>query len=354
MSTPPPSAAARSPPTARRCAARRSRARRVRDARLPAHPGEEITAEVLYGERQRIWDQAENRRHAQKALLELLIDARRERRADAPAVSRTRPQARPDDELQAAAAVPARPQRGDELELEIDRSRSAARASRAWARRGYVVFVAGAIPGDRVRAVVHKRKRSLRARAHARGAEREPRADPAACSAPGRALAGAPLRAPARVKRAQVDEALRRIGQLDGFALEEIVPALEQWRYATSSSTPSATRRAPERWCAASTRPERGTWSAIEDCMLASTAAIVRQLALEWCRSRAWGVGARAGRHGREELADAQPAGAGAASQPRGARGTAHRRAAGAAGHDRRRARRGRARRALSAGSARA
>jgi ornithine carbamoyltransferase len=39
---------------------------------LPAHPGEEISAEVLYGRRQRIWDQAENRRHAQKALLELL------------------------------------------------------------------------------------------------------------------------------------------------------------------------------------------------------------------------------------------------------------------------------------------
>ena len=41
---------------------------------LPAHPGEEISAEVLYGSRQRIWDQAENRRHAQKALLELLVD----------------------------------------------------------------------------------------------------------------------------------------------------------------------------------------------------------------------------------------------------------------------------------------
>ena len=40
---------------------------------LPAHPGDEITAEVLYGARQRIWDQAENRRHAQKALLELLL-----------------------------------------------------------------------------------------------------------------------------------------------------------------------------------------------------------------------------------------------------------------------------------------
>jgi ornithine carbamoyltransferase len=41
---------------------------------LPAHPGEEITADVLYGDRQRIWDQAENRRHAQKALIELLLD----------------------------------------------------------------------------------------------------------------------------------------------------------------------------------------------------------------------------------------------------------------------------------------
>ena len=42
---------------------------------LPAHAGEEITEAVLYGERQRIWDQAENRRHAHKALLELLIGA---------------------------------------------------------------------------------------------------------------------------------------------------------------------------------------------------------------------------------------------------------------------------------------
>ncbi len=40
---------------------------------LPAHPGEEIAAELLYGSRQRIWDQAENRRHAQKALLEALV-----------------------------------------------------------------------------------------------------------------------------------------------------------------------------------------------------------------------------------------------------------------------------------------
>jgi ornithine carbamoyltransferase len=42
---------------------------------LPAHPGEEITEGVLYGDWQRIWDQAENRRHAQKALLELLVSS---------------------------------------------------------------------------------------------------------------------------------------------------------------------------------------------------------------------------------------------------------------------------------------
>jgi ornithine carbamoyltransferase len=40
---------------------------------LPAHPGEEISADVLYGERSAVWDQAENRLHAQKALLEALL-----------------------------------------------------------------------------------------------------------------------------------------------------------------------------------------------------------------------------------------------------------------------------------------
>jgi len=40
---------------------------------LPAHPGEEITADLLYGERSAVWDQAENRLHAQKALLEALL-----------------------------------------------------------------------------------------------------------------------------------------------------------------------------------------------------------------------------------------------------------------------------------------
>ena len=40
---------------------------------LPAHPGEEITEGLLYGESSAVWDQAENRLHAQKALLEMLL-----------------------------------------------------------------------------------------------------------------------------------------------------------------------------------------------------------------------------------------------------------------------------------------
>ena len=40
---------------------------------LPAHYGEEISEDVLYGERSAVWDQAENRLHAQKALMALVI-----------------------------------------------------------------------------------------------------------------------------------------------------------------------------------------------------------------------------------------------------------------------------------------
>jgi ornithine carbamoyltransferase len=40
---------------------------------LPAHYGQEIDEDVLYGERSAVWDQAENRLHAQKALLAALL-----------------------------------------------------------------------------------------------------------------------------------------------------------------------------------------------------------------------------------------------------------------------------------------
>ena len=40
---------------------------------LPAHPGEEISADVLYGPRCAAWDEAENRLHTSKALLALIV-----------------------------------------------------------------------------------------------------------------------------------------------------------------------------------------------------------------------------------------------------------------------------------------
>ena len=67
--------------------------------------------------------------------------------------------------MSAEPAAFVRPQRGDELELTIDALAFGGEGVARIGDGGYVVFVAGAIPGDRVRAVVHKRKRSY---AHAR------------------------------------------------------------------------------------------------------------------------------------------------------------------------------------------
>ena len=91
---------------------------------LPAHPGEEITAEVLYGARQMIWDQAENRRHAQKALLEWLLEAaeaerwrsarryaRREGRTAKTALGEGRAAARREARRRRAKAAPRRARR---------------------------------------------------------------------------------------------------------------------------------------------------------------------------------------------------------------------------------------------------
>jgi 23S rRNA (uracil1939-C5)-methyltransferase len=128
----------------------------------------------------------------------------------------------------------ARPHRGERLEVEID---SLAFGGRGVARvGGYVVFVAGGLPGDLVRAEITKPKKRF---AEARAIELvRPGADRVAnrCQHQGEPCPGAPWQGLAyerqlSEKRGQVDEALRRIGDLDGFELEPIEPALERWRY---------------------------------------------------------------------------------------------------------------------------
>jgi ornithine carbamoyltransferase len=42
---------------------------------LPAHRGEEVSAELLDGESSVVWDEAENRMHSQKALIEFLLNS---------------------------------------------------------------------------------------------------------------------------------------------------------------------------------------------------------------------------------------------------------------------------------------
>src|SRR5271163_2264135 len=124
-----------------------------------------------------------------------------------------------------------RPQRGDELELQIDSLAFGGEGVARLGDGGYVVFVAGAIPGDRVRAVVHKRKRSY---AHARTLEvleAGPERIAPIAEHPGVPWQVIPYERQLQIKQGQVDEALRRIGHLDGFELEEIVPALQPWRY---------------------------------------------------------------------------------------------------------------------------
>jgi 23S rRNA (uracil1939-C5)-methyltransferase len=128
----------------------------------------------------------------------------------------------------------ARRHRGEQLEVEID---SLAFGGRGVARcDGLVVFVSGALPGDRVRAEITKAKKRF---AEARTVELlRPGAERIAdsCVHEGEPCPGAPWQGLAyerqlTQKQAQVDEALRRIGSLDGFELEQIEPALEQWRY---------------------------------------------------------------------------------------------------------------------------
>ncbi|MGE5283074.1 MAG: 23S rRNA (uracil(1939)-C(5))-methyltransferase RlmD [Chloroflexota bacterium] len=135
---------------------------------------------------------------------------------------------------QATSERPSPRRRGEQLDLEIE---SLAFGGRGVARsEGLVVFVAGGLPGDRVRAEVTKAKKRF---AEARAVEilkpgEERVAD--ACvhdgePCPGAPWQGLPYERQLAEKSAQVEEALRRIGGLDGFELEPIEPAVERWRY---------------------------------------------------------------------------------------------------------------------------
>jgi 23S rRNA (uracil1939-C5)-methyltransferase len=152
---------------------------------------------------------------------------------------------------------------------------------------GYVVFVAGGIPGDRVRALVRKSKRAY---AEARTVDvLKPGPDRIAPRAehPGAPWQVLPYERQLEIKQEQVDDALRRIGHLDGYVLEPIVPAEEEWRYRNKLEY-SFGADAKGRLICGFHVP--GRWDEIVevgDCLLASEAAnAARERIVAWCREQ--------------------------------------------------------------------
>ncbi len=178
-----------------------------------------------------------------------------------------------------------RPSRGDVLELTID---SLAHGGNGVARHdGYVVFVAGAVPGDRVRAVVGKAKRAY---AEARAIEivtPSPDRVPPRADHPGAPWQVLPYERQLAIKAEQVREALERIGHLSDFELEPIVPAVEQWRYRNKLEYSFGIGPDGELVCGFHAP---GRWDEIlpmTDCLLASERSNeVREQVLQWCRAQ--------------------------------------------------------------------
>ena len=204
-----------------------------------------------------------------------------------------------------------RPERDEEIELRIDSLAHGGEGVGRLGDGGYVVFVSGALPGDRVRAVVVKRKRSY---AHARMVEvlqESPERIAPTADHPGVAWQVLSYERQLQIKQEQVEDALRRIGKLDGFELEEIVPALQQWRYRNKleysfgneypSDTASSSAGTSENVVSENTGKSGtevlvcgfhapGGWKRvdpIEDCLLASELGNrARKVALDWARAQ--------------------------------------------------------------------
>jgi 23S rRNA (uracil1939-C5)-methyltransferase len=208
-----------------------------------------------------------------------------------------------------------RPRPGDELELEVESLAFGGEGVARIGDGGYVVFVAGAVPGDRVRALVYRRKRSY---AHARALEilsPSPQRVAPRASHPGVPWQVLPYERQLEIKRAQVGEALRRIGRLEGFELPDTIPALELWRYRNKLEYSFGMQREGDGEgegegeqrliCGFHAAAGAREVVALDDCLLASERGNrARELVLAWCRAQglqAWERGPRReGRSGRE------------------------------------------------------
>src|SRR3954454_579842 len=184
-----------------------------------------------------------------------------------------------------APATFTRPSRGDVLELTID---SLAHGGHGVARlEGYGVFVAGGLPGDRVPAVVGKSKKAY---AEARVTEilaPSPDRIPEVADHPGAPWQALPYERQLAVKAEQVEDALRRLGRLEDFELEPIVPAVEQWRYRNKLEFSFGTGPDGRLVCGFHAPGSWETILPVEDCLLQSERGnAARREVLAWARAQ--------------------------------------------------------------------
>jgi tRNA/tmRNA/rRNA uracil-C5-methylase (TrmA/RlmC/RlmD family) len=203
-----------------------------------------------------------------------------------------------------------RPERGQELELKIDSLAYGGEGVARLGEHGYVVFVAGAVPGDRVRAVVYKRKRTY---AHARTLEvlePSPERIPPVAAHPGVPWQVLPYERQLQIKQGQAQDALRRLGGFAGFEVEAIVPALERWRYRNKLEYSfGSDLRTGELVCGFHAPAGWNTVLAIDDCLLASEEGNrARLVAARWCREQDLHAWSRGGEEG-GGLGDGPPGG---------------------------------------------
>ncbi|MGN6380097.1 MAG: 23S rRNA (uracil(1939)-C(5))-methyltransferase RlmD [Gaiellales bacterium] len=176
--------------------------------------------------------------------------------------------------------------KGQELELDID---SLAYGGRGVARYGdLVVFVARALPGDRVRARVTKFKRRYAEAKTVALLEPGPGRVSPRCAhfgtCGGCAWQDLEYAEQLRHKQSQVDDALRRLGALEGFELLPIVPAVEEYGYRN---------KVEYSWLATPEGPalgfhRAGRWDqllAVDRCHIVSDASNeVREAFVSWSR----------------------------------------------------------------------
>ena len=190
--------------------------------------------------------------------------------------------------MSAPTNTSARPERGQELELTID---DLAFGGNGVARLdGYVLFVQGAVPGDKVRAVVTKRKRHYGEARTLEVVSPSPDRIAPVADHPGAPWQVLPYARQLEIKQAQVADALTRIGKLEGFELQDIVPAVEQWRYRNKLEYSFGADDADPARPLVCGFHAPGSWETIvglDDCLLASEAGNrVRGEVLGWAREQ--------------------------------------------------------------------